>query len=62
MRALVVKEYGAPEVLKIAELPKPAVVPGQILVRLLFSGVNPIDAGVRAGRVLPDEPGRFPMI
>lgn len=31
-------------------------------MRLLFSGVNPIDAGVRAGRVLPDEPGRFPMV
>jgi NADPH2:quinone reductase len=24
--------------------------------------VNPIDAGVRAGKVLPDEPDRFPMV
>jgi NADPH:quinone reductase-like Zn-dependent oxidoreductase len=33
-----------------------------VLVRLQFSAVNPVDAGVRAGRILPDEPERFPMM
>lgn len=62
MRALVLNRYGSPDVLQIAERPMPQAGPGQVLVRVDFSGVNPIDAGVRAGRVLPDEPGRFPMV
>jgi NADPH:quinone reductase-like Zn-dependent oxidoreductase len=33
-----------------------------VLVRVQFSSVNPVDAGVRAGRILPYEPERFPMM
>lgn len=62
MRALILNSYGPPDVLHVADRPAPEAGPGQVLVRLLFSGVNPIDAGVRAGKVLPDEAGRFPMV
>ena len=62
MKALLLTRYGAPDVLQLGELPKPAAKAGEVLVRLHYSGVNPIDAGVRAGRVLPDEPARFPMV
>lgn len=62
MRALVLDRYGSPDVLRLAERPKPVAGQGEVLVRLLLSGVNPIDVGVRAGRVLPDGPGRFPMV
>ncbi len=62
MRALILDRYGPPDVLHLADRPTPEAAPGQVLVRVLFSGVNPIDLGVRAGRVLPDEPGRLPMV
>lgn len=62
MRALVLDHYGSPDVLRLSDVPKPEAGPGEVLVRLSFSGVNPIDAGVRAGKVLPDEPKRFPMV
>ena len=62
MRALLFNRYGAPDVLELAELPTPEAKAGEVLVRLHFSAVNPVDAGVRAGRILPDEPERFPMM
>lgn len=61
MKALVLSRYGAPDVLHIEDRPDPVLQDGGVLVRLSHSAVNPIDTGVRAGRVLPDEPGRFPM-
>lgn len=65
MKALVLDRYGDPEVLHLADLPD-AVPNGAandlVTVRIRVSGVNPIDLGVRAGGVLPDEPGRFPMV
>lgn len=62
MKALIFSRYGAPDVLEFAELPTPEEKSGEVLVRLQFSAVNPVDAGVRAGRVLPDGPERFPMM
>lgn len=62
MRALVLDRYGPPEVLHVSQREQPSVEAGKVLVRVRFSGVNPIDVGVRAGKVLPDEAGRFPMV
>lgn len=61
MKALILTRFGGPDVLHIAERPDPVPQDGQVLVRLTHSAVNPIDIGVRAGRVLPDEADRFPM-
>lgn len=62
MKAIVVREFGAPEVLRIAELPKPQAGSGQVLVRVEAAGVNPVDTYIRAGAyarlpVLPYTPG-----
>ena len=62
MKAMVLRRYGAPDVLEPAELPDPVPGPGEVLVRLEASAVNPIDLGVRRGDVLPDDPDRFPMV
>ena len=65
MKALVLDRYGDPEVLHLTDLPEPApdgAADDLVTVRVRVSGVNPIDLGVRAGGVLPDEPGRFPMV
>ena len=39
----------ADEVLQVAELPIPAPGPGEVLVRVKASGVNPSDVKSRAG-------------
>lgn len=62
MKAIVLDHYGTPDVLYLAEMPDPIPGANDVLVRVHASGVNPIDIGVRQGRVLPDEPYRFPMI
>ncbi|WP_442876184.1 NADP-dependent oxidoreductase [Amycolatopsis sp. NBC_01480] len=49
MRALVATGYGDPEQLRIAELPVPRPGPGQILVKIAASTINPTDLRVIAG-------------
>jgi NADPH2:quinone reductase len=48
MRALVLEEFGTPLVLK--DIEKPTAGPGQVLVRVKASGVNPLDTKIRAGK------------
>ncbi len=50
MKAILVREFGAPEVMKIEEVPTPKPGSGQVLVRILEpAGVNPYDTYMRAG-------------
>jgi NADPH:quinone reductase len=48
MRAVVVREFGGPEQLRLAEVADLVPGPGQILVTVHAAGVNPVDAGNRA--------------
>ncbi|MBN0042916.1 zinc-dependent alcohol dehydrogenase family protein [Streptomyces actuosus] len=48
MRAVVLEEFGTPLVPR--EIDKPAVAPDQVLVRVVSSGVNPLDTKIRAGK------------
>jgi NADPH:quinone reductase len=48
MRALVLQRPGDP--FTLTEVPLPTVSPGQVLVRIKASGVNPLDTKVRAGQ------------
>ncbi|MER6065418.1 zinc-dependent alcohol dehydrogenase family protein [Streptomyces sp. NPDC001792] len=48
MRALVLEEFGTPLVLK--DIEKPTADPGQVLVQVKASGVNPLDTKIRAGK------------
>ncbi|HXX85387.1 MAG TPA: NADP-dependent oxidoreductase [Casimicrobiaceae bacterium] len=50
MRAIVFKQFGAPEVLQMAELPEPVPAPGEALVRVAAAGVNPTDVLMRSGQ------------
>ncbi len=47
MRAVILKEFGGPENLEHTEMEKPAVGPGQLLVKVIASGTNPVEAKVR---------------
>ena len=62
MKAIVFKETGAPEVLTLAEVPRPEVRPGMVLLKIHAVGVNFADTLFRQGTYavapkLPDTPG-----
>ncbi len=62
MKAILVREFGGPEVLKLEEVPTPKPTAGQVLVRIHGAGVNPYDTYMRAGTYavkppLPYTPG-----
>jgi len=59
MRAVVHSETGGPEVLRVVERAEPEAGPGEVVVRVAVSGVNPTDWKVRQGRG-PGEPTRSP--
>jgi NADPH:quinone reductase-like Zn-dependent oxidoreductase len=50
MRAAVRASYGPPEVVRIAEVARPAVGDNQVLVKVHATTVNRTDCGFRAGR------------
>jgi NADPH:quinone reductase-like Zn-dependent oxidoreductase len=60
MKAIVVHQYGGPEVLKFEEYPDPVAGPGEVLVRVAASSVNPIDYKRRAGLTKDFYPITFP--
>src|SRR6476661_760874 len=49
MKAIVVREHGGPDVLKLEELPDPRPSAEQVVVRLRAVGVNPVDVYIRSG-------------
>src|SRR5689334_2850744 len=49
MRAVVQRGFGGPEVLTVAEVPRPAPLPTEVLVRVHAAGINPVDWKTRAG-------------
>ncbi|MFD4242469.1 NADP-dependent oxidoreductase [Streptomyces sp. NPDC058525] len=54
MRAIVVSQWGGPEVLTETELERPEPAMGEILVRVHAAGVNPVDWKTRAsGALIP---------
>ena len=61
MKAIRVHQFGEPEVLRLEDVPTPAVGPGQVLVQVHAAGVNPVDTYFRAGSnptlKLPYTPG-----
>jgi NADPH:quinone reductase-like Zn-dependent oxidoreductase len=60
MKAIVVHQYGGPEVLKFEDYPDPVVGPGEVLVRVAATSVNPIDYKRRAGLTKDFYPLQFP--
>src|SRR6202451_1400482 len=62
MKAIVVHQYGGPEVLKFEDYPDPVPGPGQVLVRVAASSVNPIDYKRRAGLTKDFYPMKFPSL
>src|SRR6266404_6003047 len=62
MKAVAFEKIGGPEVLKIAEVPKPEVKPGMVLIKVRAAGINFADTLFRQGLyawqpTFPDTPG-----
>lgn len=47
MRAIVIDRFGGPEVLEQREVDRPRPGPGELLVRVVCAGTNPVDAKLR---------------
>jgi NADPH:quinone reductase-like Zn-dependent oxidoreductase len=60
MKAIVVHQYGGPEVLRFEDYPDPVAGSGQVLVRVAAASVNPIDYKRRAGLTKDFYPIHFP--
>ncbi|MFE9023385.1 NADP-dependent oxidoreductase [Streptomyces sp. NPDC007808] len=49
MRAVVVNSFGGPEAVQVVETEVPEPGAGEIRIKVAAAGLNPVDAGVRAG-------------
>jgi NADPH:quinone reductase-like Zn-dependent oxidoreductase len=62
MRAVVIDQFGGPETLHVVDIPIPDPAPGQVRIRVAAAAVNPVDIGVRAGKIIAPEQAHFPMV
>lgn len=60
MKAAQITQYGGPSVIKINEIPIPTAGPGQVLVEVYASSLNPADSGLRNGAMKEMLPVEFP--
>ena len=49
MKAVQFHNYSGPEVLVYEDAPRPVAGPGEVLIRVTATSVNPFDCAVRAG-------------
>jgi NADPH:quinone reductase-like Zn-dependent oxidoreductase len=62
MKAVVAHEYGAPEVLKFEEVPRPEPKDDEALVHVIASGVNPADPLTLSGKYAREWGTHLPLI
>lgn len=62
MKAAYYEAFGEIEVLKIGELPLPAVKEGEVLVKIKAAAVNPVDMAVQRGMLNSFLPATFPVV
>jgi len=62
MRAIAMERFGGTEQLKPTDLPRPRPERGEILLRIVAAGVNPVDCKIRAGELQDVFPNAFPTI
>lgn len=61
MRAVVLHEFGGPEVLRVEQVEAPEPIPTEVQVRVHAAGVNPVDFKTRAGKGMAAVLGEPPL-
>jgi NADPH:quinone reductase-like Zn-dependent oxidoreductase len=61
MKAVRIAQYGGSEQLKYDTAPLPEIGPGQVLAKVRYASVNPIDWKIREGSMKDARPARFPL-
>lgn len=61
MKAQVINSFGPPSVFELAEIPKPELKPGHIIIKVMATSINPIDCKIRSGTVSAIAPN-FPAV
>ena len=62
MKAIIAREYGGPDVLKLEEVPVPEPKENEILVHVIASGVNPADPLILNGKFAKEFGTHLPLI
>ncbi|RSM44192.1 NADP-dependent oxidoreductase [Amycolatopsis balhimycina DSM 5908] len=62
MKAIVYGEYGGPEVLRLEDIEEPHAGPGQVRLKVVAAGVNPVDYKIRRGWMPDMAPASLPAI
>ncbi|MDR3734972.1 MAG: NADP-dependent oxidoreductase [Acidobacteriaceae bacterium] len=62
MKAIVIHQYGGTEQLKYEDAPDPKLRPGEVLVQMAATSINPVDFKVRSGALQKYMPLELPAI
>ncbi len=62
MKAVIIHEYGGPEVLKFTDVPRPEPKENEVLVRVIAAGVNPADPLIVSGKYAKEFGTHLPLI
>ena len=61
MQAYIIRRFGEPDVFEQANVATPQVYPGQVLIKVAATSVNPVDCKIRQGKLTAIAP-EFPAI
>lgn len=62
MKAVIIEAFGGPEKLQVSEMPKPAPHDQEVLIKVAYAGINPVDWKIREGYLKSRIPHEFPII
>lgn len=62
MKAIIINQFGGPEVLEKVMIEKPVPKDNEVLIKIKFAGINPVDTKVRAGTSGMSKSLKLPVI
>lgn len=62
MKAVVIEQFGGLDALKLADVPMPKTQDNEVLIKIEYAGVNPVDWKIREGMLKNRLPYQFPLI
>ncbi|MEB0040128.1 MULTISPECIES: NADP-dependent oxidoreductase [unclassified Pseudomonas] len=61
MKAVRIETFGGPEVIQIKQVPIPEAASGELLIRVVAAGVNPVDYKIREGKYPVVKADKLPL-